>query len=117
MTWKMIGSRRARGTAAMLLSSVLLTVPFGPAAQVASAQCADPRGNSYCQNNGQVTFTTPAGQAKPASQPCADPRGNAYCPGPASAQVIAPAPVQPARLGVVGVARLRSARPCSPTRR
>jgi hypothetical protein len=46
--------------------------------EIASAQCADPRGNTACANGGQVTFSPPPGQ--PASnQPCADPRGNAYC--------------------------------------
>src|ERR1700687_1840178 len=48
-------------------------------APIGSAQCADPRGNSYCTNNGQVTFGTPASQSQTPSQPCADPRGNACC--------------------------------------
>jgi hypothetical protein len=38
----------------------MLTFGFGPGlAQVASAQCADPRGNAYCANGGQVTFASP----------------------------------------------------------
>ena len=80
--------------AAMLLQSAALVGQ-------ASAQCADPRGNSYCQNNGQVTFTTPANPSKPPTQPCADPRGNAYCQGSSSSQTTQPAapPVQPAQTG------------------
>jgi len=38
-------------------------------AQAASAQCADPRGNSYCTNGGQVTFATPAPGPKPTVAP------------------------------------------------
>jgi hypothetical protein len=93
MRWKMSTRLRARSTGAMLLASFILAGPFGPAAQVASAQCADPRGNSYCQNNGQVTFTTPSSQSQTPSQPCADPRGNAYCQSNPSAQnTVAPPP-------------------------
>lgn len=62
--------------------SLALLLPVAGAATVASAQCADPRGNSYCQNGGQVTFNPPPGQQ---SQPPAQPSG----------QVVAPAPVQP----------------------
>jgi len=79
------------------LISATLALQSGLAVQIASAQCADPRGNSYCQNNGQVTFAAPPAQSQPATQPCADPRGNAYCqaaPVSQPAQVIAPAPAQ-----------------------
>jgi hypothetical protein len=70
---------RTRRAMALVVSGVLLVVLPGPAAQVASAQCADPRGNSYCSNNGQVTFNPPPGSSQTSAQPCADPRGNAYC--------------------------------------
>jgi hypothetical protein len=75
----MLGRQPTRRTVSFLLTSVLLALPFGPALQVASAQCADPRGNTYCSNNGQVTFNPPPGSSQPASQPCADPSGNTYC--------------------------------------
>jgi hypothetical protein len=89
---------------ARLLIGVLLVLPAAAAVPIASAQCADPRGNSYCSNNGQVTFNPPPNPSQPASQPCADPRGNAYCQGtssPHTSQVIAPPvqPVQPAQTG------------------
>lgn len=61
-------------------ASTLLLVGSSLAAPLASAQCADPRGNSYCSNNGQVTFSPPPGSgSQPSNVPCADPRGNAYC--------------------------------------
>ena len=72
----MVGIVRRSGALAVglsLVAALQLAVP------VAGAQCADPRGNSYCSNGGQVTFTTPPSQSAAPSQPCADPRGNAYC--------------------------------------
>jgi hypothetical protein len=62
----------------LVLVGSSLTVPL------ASAQCADPRGNSYCSNNGQVTFSPPPNSSQPSNVPCADPRGNAYCQSNAS---------------------------------
>ena len=54
-----------------------------------SAQCADPRGNSYCENNGQVTFTTPGGGT---SNPTNNaPAPNAPAPNNAPAQQQSPA--------------------------
>src|SRR5258708_5972659 len=46
-----------RATLACLL---LLWVLVGPTS-TALAQCADPRGNAYCTNNGQVTTQNPTG--------------------------------------------------------
>jgi hypothetical protein len=76
------------------MSAALLAVSLGPASQVASAQCADPRGNSYCTGGGLVTFPTPA-PAPAKQQPCADPRGNSYCTGPVVFSTPVPVP-QPA---------------------
>jgi hypothetical protein len=49
-------TRRVSG---LLLSGALLALSFGPVGQVASALCADPRGNSYCTNGGLVNAQNP----------------------------------------------------------
>jgi hypothetical protein len=49
-----------RPKAALLVSGALLALSLGPAAQVASAQCADPRGNSYCNPGGLVNMPNPS---------------------------------------------------------
>lgn len=67
----------SRSTVAAILLGTALAVPFAPAAL--AQPCADPRGNSYCHPDGQVTFDPPPGGSQPSLQPCADPRGNAYC--------------------------------------
>jgi hypothetical protein len=72
-----------------VLIAVLLAIPLGPASQVASAVCADPRGPAYCTNDGLVTFPTPVPPSPPTA-PCADPRGAAYCSN--GGQVSAPNP-------------------------
>jgi len=64
----MVNVDRRRQATALVLSGVLLALPLGPLAQVASAQCADPRGNSYCTNGGQVTFSSPPSQPQPPAQ-------------------------------------------------
>ncbi len=45
---------------ATLAGLLLLSVLVGPTS-TALAQCADPRGNAYCTNNGQVTTQNPTG--------------------------------------------------------
>jgi hypothetical protein len=47
-------------TTTLLLTGVLLALGFGPAAQLASAQCADPRGNAFCSNGGLVQGQNPS---------------------------------------------------------
>jgi hypothetical protein len=54
----MLWNLQIRPTTTLLLSGALFALSFGPAAQVAGAQCADPRGNSYCTNGGLVTMPT-----------------------------------------------------------
>jgi hypothetical protein len=55
---------------ARLLVGALVVLQAAMVAPVASAQCADPRGNSYCQNGGQVTFSAPPAQSSlPPTQP------------------------------------------------
>jgi hypothetical protein len=88
--------RKEHRTPNVILAAMLLLSALG-AAQVANAQCADPRGNAYCSGAGQVTFSPPPAGQSPANLPCADPRGNAYCQSNPSSQnaqggqVIAPA--------------------------
>ncbi len=45
--------------AALLLSGALLALSLGPLALVASAQCADPRGNAYCTKGGLANGQNP----------------------------------------------------------
>src|SRR5258707_9342837 len=47
----------SRSTVAALLFGTALAVPFAPTAL--AQPCADPRGNSYCTNNGLVDMTNP----------------------------------------------------------
>ncbi len=49
----------SRSTVAALLVGSALVVPFSSAAF--AQPCADPRGNSYCTNNGLVDMTNPTG--------------------------------------------------------
>src|SRR5215469_11618448 len=60
----------------------------------ASAQCADPRGNSYCTNGGQVTFTPPAQPSQ--EQPPQQPQPQQQQPQPAQQQSPAVQPNAPA---------------------
>ena len=60
-----------------LVVGVALLLP----ATSASAQCADPRGASYCTNNGQVTFGPPPGQSVAPAPP---PATGAPAPPPAT---------------------------------
>jgi len=64
--FRLIQSRRGRRSAMLVLSVALSATAFAPGVQVAGAQCADPRGNSYCTNGGQVTFNPPpSGSTQP----------------------------------------------------
>src|SRR6266851_7733215 len=47
----------SRSTVAAILLGTALAVPFAPAAL--AQPCADPRGNSYCTNNGLVNMQNP----------------------------------------------------------
>jgi len=88
----MFRNPQIRRTTTLLLSGALFALSFGPAAPVASAQCADPHGNNYC--TGTVVFNTPVPvPSKPG--PCADPRGNNYCTGTVVFNTPVPVP-QPA---------------------
>ena len=62
----MLHNRSRQHTAAIITGTLTVVILGMASATVASAQCADPRGNSYCPNNGQVTFNPPPSGAQPA---------------------------------------------------
>ena len=68
----MFRNPQIRRTTTLLLSGALFALSFGPAAPVASAQCADPHGNNYC--TGTVVFNTPVPVPQPAPQPQPQPQ-------------------------------------------
>jgi hypothetical protein len=55
----MLRNHQIRCTTSVLLTGMLLIFSVGPSVQVASAQCADPRGNAYCTNGGLATGQNP----------------------------------------------------------
>src|ERR1700674_2557184 len=56
----MFHNHPTRRMATLFVSGAVFALSFGPAAQVASAQCADPRGNSYCNPGGLVNMPNPS---------------------------------------------------------
>ena len=85
--------RSNRQLLARLLVGLLLILPAAAAAPIASAQCADPRGNSYCTNNGQVTFNPPPGGAQPVQPAQPAQTGGTNAPGANNPAVQPNAPV------------------------